>query len=64
MKNLVLNFQLLATYTKIFMNYTKNCAYVFITFFNHYIKTIKTTYKEPCIKFSSFFGYPKFFIDN
>ncbi|KAF0766045.1 hypothetical protein FWK35_00007861, partial [Aphis craccivora] len=58
MKNLVLNFQLLATYTKIFMNYTKNCAYVFLYFF---LITIRIIYKELFITFSSILIGPKKF---
>ncbi|KAF0769615.1 hypothetical protein FWK35_00013662, partial [Aphis craccivora] len=43
------------------MNYTyKNCAYVFLEFFNNKIY-IKITYEELCIKFSSILTKPKNF---
>ena len=32
-----------------------------LTIFNFFLTTIRTTHKEPCIKFSSFFGNPHFF---
>ncbi|KAF0745523.1 hypothetical protein FWK35_00022036, partial [Aphis craccivora] len=56
MKNLVLNFQLLATYTNIFINYTYKiiCKYNFLII-------IRITYEELCIKFLCIFIWPKKF---
>ncbi|KAE9545444.1 hypothetical protein AGLY_000987 [Aphis glycines] len=59
MENLVPNFQNLVIKEKIFMifqlqNYLQ--IFAFSTF-----PTIKTTHKEPCIKFSKLFGHPKIF---
>ncbi|KAF0772749.1 hypothetical protein FWK35_00000726, partial [Aphis craccivora] len=55
MKNLVLNFQLLAIYTKMLMNYTK----IVPMYSYNFLITIRITYEELCIKFSSIFIGPK-----
>ncbi|KAF0773889.1 hypothetical protein FWK35_00002488, partial [Aphis craccivora] len=57
MENLVLNFQLLATYTKIFMNYTK----IVPMYSYNFLITIRITYEELCIKFSKLLCHPNFF---
>ncbi|KAF0773008.1 hypothetical protein FWK35_00001761 [Aphis craccivora] len=57
MENLVLNFQLLATYTNIFMNYTKTVPMYSCNF----LITIRLTYEELCIQFSSILIGPKKF---
>ena len=80
MKNLVLNFQLLVTYTKFFMNYTYKiiCKYsgiwrIFVNIWTsnankkkivpmysyNFLITIRITYEELCIKFSSILIGPK-----
>ncbi|KAF0771535.1 hypothetical protein FWK35_00003598, partial [Aphis craccivora] len=58
MKNLVLHFQLLAIYTKIFMNYIKKIVPMY---FYNFLITIRITYEEHCIKFSNILIGPKKF---
>ncbi|KAF0759740.1 hypothetical protein FWK35_00008120 [Aphis craccivora] len=62
MKNLVLNFQLLATSTKNFINYTYKiiCKYITLPMYSYnFLITISITYEEHCIKFSSILIGPK-----